>query len=69
MTSRKRDETSNRNLNYQADDEMAVNQEAAADPSLIEDEDTSFADSNGKESDWEVSDFLSRGDSEDEWMS
>ena len=68
MTSRKRDETSNRNLNYQADDEMDVNQEAAADPSLIE-EDTSFADSNGKESDWEVSDFLSRGDSEDEWMS
>lgn len=68
MTSRNRDETSNSNLNYQADDDMAVNEEAAAEPLLIEDEDTSFADSNGSDSDWQVSDFLSSGDSGDEWM-
>ena len=65
MTSKNRDETSNSNLNYQADDEMSVNQEAAAEPLLIEDEDTSFADSNGNESEWEVSDFFQDGD---EWM-
>ena len=47
---------------------MPVNQESAAEPSLIEDEDTSSADSNGNENDWEVSDFLSRGDTGDEWM-
>ena len=68
MTSKNRDETSNSNLDYQADDEMTVNQEAAVEPLLIEDEDTSFADSNGNENEWEVFDFLSRGDSGDEWM-
>ena len=40
---------------------MTVKQEAAAEHLLIEEEDTSFADSNGNESEWEVFDFLSRG--------
>ena len=39
---------------------MAVNQKAVAEPLLIKDEDTSFADSLGNESHWEVSDLQER---------
>ena len=69
MTSRNRNKTSNSNLNFLAKDEMAVNQEVAAEALVIEDEDTSFAGSNGNVSEWEVSNFLSRGVSGEEWMS
>ena len=68
MALRNSEEVSNSNLNYQADDEMAVDQEVATKPVLIEEKDTSFADRSGNESDWENSDLLSSGDSGDEWM-
>ena len=59
MALRNCEEVSNSNLNYQADDEMAVDQEAATKPVLIEEEDTSFADRSGNESDWDISELLS----------
>ena len=68
MALRNSEEVSNSNLNYQADDEMDVDQEEATKPVLIEEEDTSFEDWSGNESDWEVSDLLSSGDSGDEWL-